>query len=195
MYPDGLVDCVLRGWRPGIGDPEATGWLTVLAYLLCAGLAVAVWRRQPRGPGRTFWAVIAGLMLFLGLNKQLDLQTALTQAGRCLAHAQGWYDQRRVVQAAFILGLLAASVMALLLARRMLRGSLRGNRLALIGLTVLTAFVMVRAVGFHHVDALIGRREFGVSTNYLFENAGLLLIALNAAALLRRARGRAASRA
>ena len=57
---------------------------------------------------------------------------------------------------------------------------------------VLAGFVMVRAIGFHHVDALIGQRQLGVSANFVFENAGLLLIALNAAAILLRRPGRTA---
>jgi len=36
--------------------------------------------------------------LALGINKQLDLQTALTEAGRVLARYQGWYEQRQFVQ-------------------------------------------------------------------------------------------------
>ena len=55
---------------------------------------------------------------------------------------------------------------------------------------VLAGFVMVRAIGFHHVDALIGQRHLGVSANFVFENAGLVLIALNAAAILMRRRVR-----
>ena len=35
MLPAGLWTCVSQDWTPQIGDPEATGWLTVLAYLVC----------------------------------------------------------------------------------------------------------------------------------------------------------------
>lgn len=177
-----------QGWTPRIGDPDATGWLTVAAYLVCAALAFAVWRRQPAGTSRGFWAAIAALMLFLSVNKQLDLQTALTQTGRCLSHAQGWYDQRRAVQIAFLAALLAGIVLAVRRGRRALRGNLGGNRLALWGVTILGGFVMLRAVGFHGVDRLIALRHTGVSANYLLENAGLLLIAINAVAILRRGR-------
>jgi hypothetical protein len=40
--------------------------------------------------------------LALGVNKQLDLQSALTEAGRVVANIQGWYAQRALVQLAFI---------------------------------------------------------------------------------------------
>lgn len=192
---DGLWGCVAQGWTPRIGDPEATGWLTVLAYLLCAGLSFAAWRRLPRGRARGFWGAIAALTLFLAANKQLDLQTALTAMGRCLALAQGWYEQRRFVQLAFFVLLLTGVVTAVRRGKRALRGNLRENRLGLWGVTILAAYVMVRAAGFHAVDAVIGQRRFGISVNFLFENAGLLLIALNALAILRRGQVRGAERA
>src|SRR5262249_9076970 len=44
------------------------------------------------------WRTISVLFLALGINKQLDLQTALTEAGRVLARYQGWYEQRQFVQ-------------------------------------------------------------------------------------------------
>jgi hypothetical protein len=40
------------------------------------------------------WATISILFLGLGINKQLDLQSALTEAGRILAIEQGWYGPR-----------------------------------------------------------------------------------------------------
>ncbi|MDP5308562.1 hypothetical protein [Paracoccus spongiarum] len=180
------MGCVAGAWRPRIGDPDVTGWLTVLAYLLCLVLAVQVWRCLRGRDGRAFWGLVAGLMLVLAINKQLDLQSAMTALGRCLAQAQGWYEYRRFVQAGFIAILGIALLAGLLVGLKALRGRLRQSGVALVGLAVLCAFVAVRAVGFHHMDALIGQRQFGVSTNYLFENAGLLLIALNAIAILRR---------
>ena len=62
------------------------------------------------------------------------------------------------------------------------------NGLALIGLAVLCGFVLVRAVGFHHVDMLLSMDFANFQFNFWFENAGLLLIAINALMLLRRGR-------
>ncbi|WCR11218.1 hypothetical protein JHW45_02080 [Paracoccus stylophorae] len=181
-----ILNCVAAAWQPRIGDPDVTGWLTVLAYLLCFVLAFQVWRRLGDRRGRLFWGLIALLMLFLAINKQMDLQSALTSLGRCMANAQGWYDSRRIVQLGFILVLLWGVGWLLLVLMRRMRGQLGRHGVALAGLAILCAFVVVRAVGFHHMDALIGSRQLGVSTNYLFENAGLVLIALNAVWLLRR---------
>lgn len=191
MQQQSLIACVFERWRPEIGDPELTGWLTVLIYLLCFGLSLSVWRRYPELVGRGFWAFLTVLLLFLAVNKQLDLQSAMTQIGRCVSQAHGWYEDRRYVQFAFILGLLLTSVIGLIVGARLLFGSLRQNGIALVGLAILTSFVVIRAVGFHKMDALLRHREFGLSTNFLLENTGLALIAFNAILLLR---GRGADR-
>jgi hypothetical protein len=55
-----LRACIARDWTPTIGDPEITGWLTVISYLVCLVLAVMVLRRRPARAARGLWLVIAG---------------------------------------------------------------------------------------------------------------------------------------
>lgn len=181
----GLKACIALQWSPGIGDPDITGWLTVLSYLVCFALALAVSMRNPPGTARGLWLTLVPVLGFLAVNKQLDLQTALTATGRCMAQADGWYDNRWIVQIAFILGLILIVLLALMLALRSLRGRLHSNGLAMLGATVLCGFVLVRAVGFHHVDSLINMNFARIRFNFWFENTGLVLIALNALLLLR----------
>ena len=175
------MECVFSAWRPGIGDPHPMGWVTVGVYLL-AGLAAAVvaWRGAfppgSRGRERVFWTLAALLLLFLAVNKQLDLQSFMTAAGRCMAQAQGWYENRRLVQLAFILGLAGTGVLVLLGLRRLLRGTLARTGLALLGLVLVTVFVLIRAAGFHHMDLLIGTRIAGMRLNWLLELPGPLLV-------------------
>lgn len=181
-----LSACVSGRWSPRIGDPNLTGWLTVGSYFVTAMLAFAVWRRAAGSrPERLFWLFIFAMMLFLGVNKQLDLQSALTATGRCIAQFQGWYAERRAFQRHFIEVLLTCALAVLLLGPWLMRRHLRRNGLALVGLAIVAAFVAVRAVGFHHFDALIDQKLMTVTVNFLFENSGLLLIALNAGWLLR----------
>lgn len=179
--------CTAQRWSPVIGDPNVTGWLTVAAYLTCALLAVAVAGRAGAGRQRRFWMLTALAMAFLAVNKQLDLQSALTAVGRCVAQMQGWYGARRGFQLHFIEGLLVALTAILALGLYRMRHDLRRNGLALLGLAVVAGFVAVRAVGFHHIDALINTRVLSLRFNFIFEVSGLVLIALNAVALLRRA--------
>lgn len=180
-----LQACVAERWTPQIGDPDVTGWLTVIFYLVAALLSLLVWRRLAGQRGRVFWGILTCILVFLALNKQLDLQSAVTAAGKCVARAQGWYGQRRMLQAGFIGAVLAASILGLILMTLALRGGVARSFAAMIGLTLLLCFIMIRAISFHGFDHLIGAQDLGVPYNFLFENFGLLLIALNAVMQLR----------
>ncbi|MFU8883765.1 MAG: hypothetical protein ACNA7Q_15490, partial [Rhodobacterales bacterium] len=99
--------CACAEWSAGIGDPHVMGWVTVVAYATCAMAAAILTIRNPfHGPNawreRVFWGGLAGVMAFLAVNKQLDLQTLMTVIGRCHAQIEGWYDDRAGVQRGFI---------------------------------------------------------------------------------------------
>ena len=175
-----LKSCIAERWTPQIGDPNLTGWLTVLIYLITALLSFAAWRRMGPCQGRTFWASVVIFLLILAINKQLDLQSALTAGGKCLANTHGWYDNRRIVQGVFIAALIAIVLLGLSMAMLALRGTLRHNALALLGLATVSLFVMARAVSIHGFDYIIGQKNFGISNNFVFESIGLFLISLNA---------------
>jgi hypothetical protein len=120
------------------------------------------------------------ILLFLGINKQLDLQSALTEIGRRLAHEQGWYDRRREVQALFVLlvtGIGCASLVGLgWVAYRASRDRL----LAVMGLTFLLAFILVRASSFHQIDRFLGLRLGGFKWNWILELGGISCVGLAA---------------
>lgn len=165
----------LGNWSPRMGDPTLGGWLAVASYLLAGYLCFITWRRlAPLGfesAGREargyFW--LALMLMCLGLNKQLDLQTVLTELGRVWAHQQGWYEDRQRVQLAFmammaILGLTGGAVVTVYAWRLPL--STRCVWLAWMGLGV---FVVLRAASFHHMDRFIGDRALGVAWNHWLE--------------------------
>jgi hypothetical protein len=163
-----------QDWRPGIGDPTIVGWLTAVAYVLAA---VTCARAARRGGDRGFWWLLAGLLLALGVNKQLDLQTWLTVTGRQLAHHQGGYDRRGTIQVAFIAAVAAAAMIGLGLLARLARGLGLSGRLALTGMAFLAAFVLIRAASFHHVDRFLGLRLAGLRWNWIIELSAIALVA------------------
>jgi hypothetical protein len=226
-------------WSPGIGDPSVIGWLTVAAYLMAAGLCFRVFRatrggRSVRALGSTLvlvlpwpshrrrleavpvetrmaalWLGLAVLLLLLGINKQLDLQTVFTEIGRIVAHHYDWYDQRRNVQVIFIIsvvlvGLWGLSRVRLLLGEGSSPESRAGRpdvrtggatagpiRAVLAGTVVLLCFVSIRAASFHHIDALLGVRLEYVKVNWFLELGGIAFIAIGAHLAGRRPRARA----
>lgn len=131
-------------------------------------------------PGRMFWAIIVGFLILLAINKQLDMQSALTIAGKCLAKAQEWYANRRIVQAGFIIVMLIIILICFIITIFAMRGIFFANIFAIFGLMTLLSFIMVRAISFHHFDHFIGSKSFGFSNNFIFENFGLILISVNA---------------
>jgi hypothetical protein len=170
-------------WAPGIGDSSWIGWATVGAYVwvavLTARAARAAWRT--RDPDRlVLWGVLTCLFAALGVNKQLDLQTLLSQLGRDWARSQHWYDARRTVQFAFIvvLGLLTLGALSWLV--RSTRALGAPPRLAALGTTLLGAFILIRATSFHHVDALLGLSLGDVTLSACLELSGIALVGVAA---------------
>jgi hypothetical protein len=167
-------------WVAGIGDPSVMGWVTVAAYGAAALLSLRCARRAAAPLEFRFWAVLSIGLVLLGINKQLDLQSLVTQMGRDLAIQQGWYESRRMVQAAFIGCLMAAGfgVGALLFwVTRQLPGT---TQIAALGLVMLVVFVVIRGASFHHVDEMLGSGFEGIRYNWLLELTPLAVIAVSA---------------
>jgi hypothetical protein len=188
------------GWAPVIGDPTAMGWFTVVAYfgaaIMCARAALAT--PQPKNDRQRtptmeprFWVLTCCIFVFLGFNKQLDLQSLLTAIGRATALSQNWYDERRSYQAAFVVLVGVASIVVLSMALWHLRRSPGSVRLAIVGLAFTCAFVVARAASFHHVDQLLGLTFIGMKWNWLIEFTGIAIVT-TAAALYRRPGARTA---
>ena len=203
-----LIDIIRNvPWTPRIGDPSLVGWFTVVVYFAAALLGGLVAWRERRGSRRRalLWGALTLLLLFLGINKQLDLQSWFTAVGRAVARAQGWYALRREVQFLFIVGVAAAGGGFLLTLGWQLRRELGRLGLVLLGLAGLLGFVLIRAASFHYVDLLINGSLLGVRLNWVLELgalgvliAGLLRVLRGApvrrAAARRRARGPSPSR-
>jgi len=122
------------------------------------------------------------LLVLLGINELLDLQTLLTSVGRAYAKANGWYGQHRKVQYEFVVGLAIAAALsgiAMLWFTRRLHATVR---IALVGLVFIGLFVLLRAASFHHLDDILGRGFPVFNWGSIQEMAGILIVA--AAALL-----------
>jgi hypothetical protein len=194
-----LLAVINRGkWHPGIGDPTVMGWITVGAYfigsLVCWRAASVTRQRAQIEVHRQlwiFWTVFAVLLLFLGLNKQLDLQTWLTQFGRQLAKNEGWFEYRRPVQAFFVLLVAMAGLAALVLLSWLTRRTRTHTWIALTGGIFLGSFILVRAASFHHVDTLLRTSFRGLKINWVLELSGIFWITLGAWLNLRRLKSEA----
>jgi hypothetical protein len=163
--------------------------LYFIAVLLCGRVASALSPRKnnarPKGTRakitaeRWLWKGLVVALAGLGINKQLDLQTALTELGRVLAHGLGFYEHRALVQVGFVLLLALAALAVGAIFALLAWGSPRPTKLAVVGLGVLLLFVLLRAAAFQSsIVATSGAVEF--PAEWLLEVAGLLAIGLGA---------------
>ena len=182
-------------WHPGIGDPTVMGWVTVVAYALATYFSFVALRASRLGAHKLaaiapeeaqnqqrlsqLWSLVTLAMLLLGINKQLDLQSLFTQVMRDMAHAQGWYNDRRTLQVAFIFVIMAVgAVGTVVLAYVMRKVALRVPG-AIAGLGLIVSFVVIRAASFHNVDILLSKGGY-LKLNWVFELGGISLIIASA---------------
>lgn len=174
-------------WRPLVNDPNLWAWTIVVAYLSACALCVAAARRERSewAPwdfrSQFFWPAMAALMLALGVNKQLDLQTLLTQYLRSWARSEGWYGDRRAYQEIFIGCCAWMGLVAVLAGFCMIQGRWRRYGLAYVGSIFLMTFVAIRAASFHHVDVILYQLPYiGNRVNAILELSGSVLISVGA---------------
>ncbi len=175
-------------WTPGIGDPSFMGWLTVFAYFGAALVCMRASRVQR--DDQVIWRLLGFALVLLGINKQLDLQSWVTQTGRDLARAQDWYSMRRMLQQGFVLFVGVASAAAAAVAFWLTRRRRGVVHIALAGFALLLAFILIRASSFHHIDFFISTRFLGARFNWIMELGGIAIIAMAASRARRRRRTR-----
>ena len=187
----GLIAAVVANrWQPGIGDPTVLGWGTVVAYAVSFVLCVLACRKARGTTTRrtaSLWAILAAMMLLLGINKQLDLQTWFSQVARDQIMNRGLYDQRRAYQGAFILaaslvGLTTVGGLGFVAIRR------RWPLLPVAGATFLISYVIIRAASFHHVDHIINMSIPGARLSSVIELFGIATIGFAAVRALKPSR-------
>ena len=177
----------------GIGDPSAMGWSTAVAYLvatvlclLCAGRSRRIFGAKNSSLHRLLWAGLAAVMLFLGLNKQLDLQSWFTVVVKAVAWEQGWYENGQMLQVWFILGLSLASLVMIITFAWLVRRAWRQYWILLLGLLILARFILVRAASFYGVHLPeLSRLTGGFRINWLLEFLGIVVVICAAALSLR----------
>ena len=171
------------GWRPQIDNPNLTGWSVVVFYelaaLACARVAVLARSRKSPGCAAIWWGLALALC-FLGVNKQLNLQTLLIALGRHWALAGGWYGQRRTVQSAFSVAFGLGLGLLLVWLKRRHGDFFRRNPRILWGLLVLALFLALRSSTINHANPFRGLSRTDKEWAWALEIAGSILIGAGA---------------
>lgn len=165
-----------------VAHDAPVAWFVVAAYFASAVAAWLAGSSSGAKRDRHFWYVAAVLLVLLGINKQLDLQTTLTVVGRDMAKREGWFDQRRLVQEAFVLVLVVGASLVGGALALWLRRSATAVKVAAAGVVLLFAFILLRAASFHHMDSWVTRNVAGLRSGWWLELLGIAVISLSALA-------------
>ncbi len=155
-------------WTPGIGDPTWIGWTITIVYFVAALLCLR--RRHER-----VWLGLGLAMLFLGFNKQLDLQELLKDVAKQAAFREGWYAERHYVQTAFGVAFLGLSATSLVQIIRFAIRRPRPVQLSLFGAAVVLSFVALRVASFEQLGI-----NLSDTLNAALELGGICVVALGA---------------
>ena len=178
-----LADIV---WRPGTGARWI--WWISAAHLVASCLCFLAGRSQRTASDETgtrpttkFWFALSGFMIVLCLNKILDLQSLVTIFLRQMAQSEGWFENRRSFQAAFVIVAAVMGVMLLFVSVSVFRGRWRQCGLAYLAAVFLLTLVVIRTASYHPVDRfLYGLSGVGNRMNAGLELGGAILVGLGA---------------
>ncbi len=198
-----LAEITTQGWRPGGVHLSTIQVLTISAYLVVALICAWALRvarigsqqaaeygsKDRRAKTRSaayrasfsFWAILTLLFVFLGVNKQLDLDGWFTEAGRQFAIKQGWYDIRWQIQEPMVVGITVIGVSLLALVLAITRSLLPRHILAFAGTLTLVAFLILKALSFHQLDNLLDRELASMQIRTIIEWLGIGCVGLCAA--------------
>ncbi|OIO59662.1 MAG: hypothetical protein COZ46_08040 [Verrucomicrobia bacterium CG_4_10_14_3_um_filter_43_23] len=175
-----LAAMVNERWQPGIGDPNFWGWVTVFAYFFAFYMCARCVLHTPRFREKFIWLVFTGIMLFLGFNKQLDLQSFFTQALKDLAKEQGWYEQRRAYQVYFIVALSLFGAGFIVVFGGFMLFSFKKFFFPFVGIAFLVFFIVMRAASFHKMDSFLNTKVINIKYNVLIELTGIVFVIFGA---------------
>lgn len=128
-----------------------------LAYGALAAACLAAANDAPR-PYPPALKTMAAMAIVLGVALALGVAAELVSYGREVAGSEGWYGERRPIQAAAILGTVAAGAVAALPLWLLAGRHVPALRPALVLLLGLLCYLVVRGISLHQVDAVLHRR-------------------------------------
>ena len=146
--------CLQDTFRLQLGDPSMVGLALTALYVAASLLMLRrLWLGGFHLPREgLLWGVCTAILLLLTLNKQLDLQQTVIWTGRCVARAEGWFDQRLVFQRAFGTVILAAVASGVLVLIWTCRTAIRANWGLMLGMGLMLGFIVLQIARFEQLS-------------------------------------------
>ncbi len=179
----GIFDIISKGYKTGLwktdkGDYSFSGWLITCLYL-CSFIMLLFLIGKSTGVSfrdKVFWYSVCGIILFLSINKQLDIQMLITDIARTAAKEYQVYAVRKPFQIRIISFFTSMGISLFILLMILLRSCHRSVFLAIGGVFCLFSFLCLRLVSHHKVEAIFSR-SVGVFTLFeCLELLGILMV-------------------
>jgi hypothetical protein len=167
----------IGSWSPGIGDPSSMGWLTVYSYYLTAGVCLLkIVRGKRQRSEEIFWGSICFGMVLLGIIKQYNLLSALTEIGRIVAKSGGWLEERGIIQSWAMVVVTGFFILAARRISDLPAKTIKQNMITVLGVAYLILFVIFRGISLHQFGTVLNLQIFGARVNWLAELLGIYWI-------------------
>lgn len=168
----------IGNWHPGIGDPTLMGWFTVFSYYLTALICILS-SFHNKNKEYMLWLFLGLFIGFLGLCKQYNLLSAITETGRIILRKNGLIKDRRIIQILFLLIFLPfIGIVSVQLIKKIENKISLTLKIVAIFTFYLSLFVLLRAVSLHQWETILGYSIFRLKINWLGELVGIYGILL-----------------
>jgi hypothetical protein len=179
--------CGIDAWMDIWGDPLVSGSIFMISYGVTAWLIFRAAREAAKRE-RWYWQICGALFAFQTLNTNLDLHALIWTTGRCLAHAQGWYEYRKEIQVAFLVGLAILVALILLIVFMVFLRDIFRNFLLTFGVSIAIGFTIVKGISYHDLAQFYGLQVGPFHVADYIEYSGIVLAFIAAIIRLRQIR-------
>lgn len=133
-----------------MGDNSFLAWLICITYLYLAIVLLKFDKSRLSSRESNFLILNAGLLLLLGLNKQLDLQTILIDQFKYYAHQFGVYGYKIILKRTFVIIVLATAMLATMLVVKHAKALGKKYIPLIVGWCLIILFIALRVFYFEH---------------------------------------------
>jgi hypothetical protein len=168
------------------GHLTPLGWAVAVVYVLgalCCARAGRVTQQDGRrcSDKQQPWWVMTAVLLLLGINKLLNLQTTLINLGRATAWTEGWHQYQRVAQVVFAVLFTLAMFASLAACLKKWKWFVNEQPLVLAGVLLLFLFVVLRASTINRIDERLHLRLYDDYWGWILELLATACFAWSAA--------------
>ncbi len=151
-------------WKDFRGDYTFIGWAITFIYALwiCILLSYIYRTSFASRTDTVFWWTAFSIILFLAINKQMDLQMLITDIARTAAKEYQLYEIRKPFQIQFISLFATLGFGFITLIIFFINKAHKSLLLASVGISLLFSFLVIRLISHHKTETF-----FGQSLGYL----------------------------